>query len=144
MSDYSTSLAELRATVLAACEREEEWPAKLAAGVYAALDFAVADPPAARALTIDGRVKDEGDVYRRMIAGFAEQLAELAPDDERLPATNDQATVGSIASIVADHVRSERLDRLGTIAPELVHLALLPYLGFDEAKRWTQETARNW
>ena len=43
--------------------------------------------------------------------------------------------------ISVDHLRSGSLDRLREIAPELVHLMLLPYLGFDEAKRWAESTA---
>ena len=53
----------------------------------------------------------------------------------------DEALVGAIASIIAYHLRSERLDRLEEAVPELVCLALLPYLGFDGAKGWADTTA---
>lgn len=142
MDDFSTNLAKLQSAILEACGREDEWPAKLAAGIYAALDFAAADRAAARILIVDVWDRNEGDHYRQMIGCFSKLLGELAPRDERLPTSSDEALVGSIATVVADHVRSGRLNRLGAIAPELVHLTLLPYLGFDEAKRWTQATAR--
>lgn len=141
MNDFSISFGKLQAAVDAACQRQDEWPAKLAAGIYASLDFAIGDPAAARTLIVDIRLGDEGERYRQLIECFSEQLGQLATRDERLPVLNE-ALVGSIAAIVADHVRSERLDRLPAIAPELVNFALLPYLGFDEAKRWTKATAR--
>jgi hypothetical protein len=142
MNDFSINLANLQAAVLAACEPPEEWPAKLAGGIYAALDFAVADPVAARVLVIDVRVRGQRDRYRQLIECFSERVSKLATRDERLPVLSE-ALVGSIAAIVADHVRSEKLDRLPAIGPELVNFALLPYLGFDEAKRWTKATARH-
>ena len=63
------------------------------------------------------------------------------PAKQRSAGPTDEALVGAIAAIVAYHLRSERLDRLEDAVPELVCLALLPYLGFDGAKGWADTAA---
>lgn len=136
--------ARLEAAVLEACARHAEWPAKVAAGIYAALDRAVADPAAARILAIEPPLAEteERRRYARSIDRFAELLAAAAPREQRHPVSNDRALVRALVTMVADHVRAGKLQRLPEIGPELVQLALLPYLGFAEAQLWAQRTER--
>lgn len=85
--------------------------------------------------------KGHGD-YLQMVDGFSKILEGESASRERHPGPTDEALVGAIASIVAHHLRSERLDRLEEAVPELVCLALLPYLGFDGAKGWADTADR--
>jgi hypothetical protein len=136
----STSFAELEAKVGRACEHELDWRAKVAAGIYAALDFTLADADAARALTIEaGSSRPGASSGPNLTRHFGEMLTEVAPPSPR-PAAANEAVVGSIVSVIGDHLRRNRLDRLAAAGPDLVHLALLPYVGFAEAKRWAQST----
>jgi hypothetical protein len=140
MDDSSTSFAELEAKVGRACEHELDWRAKVAAGIYAALDFTIADAEAARALTIETGSSRSGAVEApNLTRHFGEMLAGVAPSGRQSAAANE-AVVGSIVSVIGDHLRRNRLDRLTAAGPDLVHLALLPYLGFAEAKQWAQST----
>ena len=72
-----------------------------------------------------------------MIKRFAALLADGAPRSERLPASSDESVVWVIAAIVSCHVRAGTVDLLGDSDPDLVFLALLPYVGFAEACRWS-------
>jgi hypothetical protein len=126
--------------VLDACATETEWQAQVAAGVYAGVDFAIANPELARALTIDAAVEaDCVSRYERVIGRLAGFIQVKAPAGTRLPASTDEALVAGIVGLVGDHIRIGRVDRLAELRPELVLLTLLPYLGFDEAKRWADE-----
>ena len=129
--------------MLGACGRHTEWPARSAAGIHAALDFAIANPAVARALTIESRLprSSESRGYWQMIEHFSELLGEGAPRKARLPASTDEALVGGVATVVGGHLLSGRMDRLEEISSELVYFVLLPYLGFAEAKRWTESLA---
>ncbi len=140
LEEFERALADLHAPVARACSDNDEWPAKVAAAVYAVLDFAVAHPTAARTLTIEptARGVEGGSPYPEMIEGFAKQLDLVAPRERRLPGATDVALVGGIARIVGGYLRSARMDRLVDLGPELVQFALLPYLGFAEAKRWSE------
>jgi hypothetical protein len=136
MSDNSSGVEQLDKVVRDACARQQEWPARVTAGICAAIEFVVDYPETARRLTIEYRISDFDRGYVPMVEQFSKLLAADAPPDQRLTASTEQALVGGIVTVVADHLRSGRLERLGQLAPELVYLTLLPYVGFDEAKRW--------
>jgi hypothetical protein len=132
----------LETAVLDACAREEEWPAQIAAGIYAGVDFAIANPSVARELSLDAAVEaDSLKVYERAIGRFVGFIRVKAPVGARLPGSTDEALVGGIIGLVGDHIRTGRVDRLAELRPELVLLTLLPYLGFAEAQRWANRAA---
>lgn len=128
--------AELRASLVAACSTRREWPDKVAAGIYAALDFATADPDRALVLLArDGKGNAEARAYRQTVDCVNRLLEQIVPTAAS-PAGGSAGSVRGIAMIVSDHVRAERADGLGRIGPALVQFALQPYLGYAEAKRW--------
>jgi hypothetical protein len=45
---FESAFAHLQVEALEACGRHQDWPEKVAAAIYAALDFAAANPTAAR------------------------------------------------------------------------------------------------
>ena len=137
--DFAGSLEQLHIAVSGGWGSEGEWAARFAASIRAALAFAIANPDAARALTVRSRGAD-ADEYQDLIAGFSARLSQVPPADLRPAASTDTAVVSSIASVVGDHVRSDRIERLDEVAPDLVCLALLPYVGFDEARRWADRS----
>jgi hypothetical protein len=139
---YASSVEQLQTEVLEACGAHSDWPARVAAGIYAALDFAAANPEAARDLAVEARTEVAGAEYSRMVDTFTEVFATEVPRERQLAGAMDQALISAIAMVVGDHLRTESADRLNDLGPELVHLALLPYLGFDEAKRWAESTER--
>jgi hypothetical protein len=137
VADFPRRVEELELAVMRACARSGEWPEKVAVGIRAALDFAAANPEAARVLAIDVRTSGSGTDYLRLVELFSELLGAEAPrEPPGVSDASDRAVVGGIATVVAMHLRSGTLDRLPHAAPELTYLALLPYLGFEEAKRW--------
>jgi hypothetical protein len=137
-------LGELRASLVAACRARREWPDKVAAGVYAALDFAAADPDRALVLLArDGEGSAEARAYGQTVDCVSRLLDGVVPATAS-PARGGAGSVQGIAMIVCDHLRAERADGLGRIGPALVQFALQPYLGYAEAKRWADrcDTAR--
>ena len=139
---FPLALANLETVVLDACAGEEEWPAQVAAGIYAGVDFAIANPEVAETLASDdAAATDTLRRYESVIGRLAGFLRVKAPADERLPGATDEALVAGIVGLVGDHLRIGRLDRLEELRPELVLLTLLPYLGFDDAKRWADRAA---
>lgn len=136
---FPLALANLEAAVLDACAREDEWPAQIAAGIYAGVDYAIAHPEISETLASDEvPISDTVRRYESVIGRLAGFLRAKAPIEERLPGATDEALVAGIVGLVGDHLRIGRLDRLEELRPELVLLTLLPYLGFAEAKRWAE------
>lgn len=137
---YPLALANLETAVLEACAGEEEWAAAIAAGVYAGVDYAIANPEVVETLALDAAPGvDTLRRYETVIGRLAGFLRVNAPVAERLPGSTDEALVAGIVGLVGDHLRLRRLDRLAELRPDLVLLTLLPYLGFAEAQRWANE-----
>jgi hypothetical protein len=132
-----SAIAQMESAIVDSCDEHAEWPARIAAGVNSAIDFMVANPAAARALAVRSRCsEEEGDAgYVEMIDRFAGLLGAGAPHAERLPASSDESVVSLIAAIVSCHVRAGNIEALSNRDPDLVFLALLPYVGFAEACR---------
>lgn len=133
---YPLALAGLEAAVLDACRSKEEWPAQVAAAVYAGVDFAILHPEVVDALRFETTPGDEGlRRYETVIGRLAGFLSTSAPD-RKVGVSTDETLVAGVVGLVGDHLRLGRLERLRELRPELVLLTLLPYLGFAEAQRW--------
>lgn len=134
------AVAELEAAVLDACAEEVEWPARIAAGIYAGVDFAIARPQVVDAVSVGAEpIRD----YESLIDRFAGYIQVRAPIEKRLPGTPDETLVAGIVGMVGDHVRLGRTERLSELRADLVLLTLLPYLGFAEAQEWANRVDKD-
>jgi hypothetical protein len=137
------ALADLEAALLEACGGEDQWPARVAAGIYAGIDYAIAHPEIIETLVSDDSPGVETlSRYESLIARLAGFLQADAPREKRLPVSTDEALVAGMVGLVGDHLRIGRFDRLAELRPDLVLLTLLPYLGFSEAQQWANEADR--
>lgn len=140
---FPLALAQLEAEVLDACGTEGEWPAQIAAAVYAGVDYAIAHPEVVD--TLASNASPGADTLRRyesVIGRLTGFLRSKAPSARRLPGSTDEALVAGVVGLVGDHLRLGRLDRLEELRPDLVLLTLLPYLGFAEAQKWANTDPR--
>lgn len=129
--------------MLEACAGEDEWPAQVAAGIYAGVDYAMAHPEVVDTLAADAPPgSDNLRRYESVIGRMTGFLRARAPLETRLPGATDEVLVAGMVGLVGDHLRIGRLDRLEELRPELVLLILLPYLGFSESQKWANRTAR--
>jgi hypothetical protein len=138
--DFSASFHELQEEITGACRRQTKWEAKIVAGIQAALEFAATQPGKARALTIGARRPAFGERYPEqvVISYLAAQLSETAPDSKRVPISTDESIVEAMAVMVRGHLLGGTEDQLPEAAPDLVFLALLPYLGHAATLRWAE------
>jgi hypothetical protein len=132
----SSVLAKLETAVLDACAHEREWPAQVAAGIYAGIDYALAHPE------IGGSLEEQWpyEVLTGRIAGF---LEAKAPKDRDLPACTAEALAGGLVRVVGDHLVAGRHRRLTENRSDLVLLTLLPYLSYEEAQEWADRAERS-
>ena len=129
----------LESTILDACAATDEWPGQIAAAIYAAVDYAIRHPHVVETLALDASRAASPIRYESMIARLAGLFRACAPTAQRLPGSTDEALIAGMVGLVGDHLRIGRIDRLEELRPELVLLALLPYLGFSEAQRWANQ-----
>jgi hypothetical protein len=142
-AEFSGAVGRLQVAVLEACRQQREWPAKVAVGIRAAVDFAIAEPAEVRLLTIEALIQrpDGGRRYVRTIEHFAELLRQVTPEDRRRPASTELALIGGLATTISHHLRADVVGELGESVPELVEFTLLPYLGHEDAQRWARWTS---
>jgi hypothetical protein len=140
---FPLALAKLETVVLDACSAEEEWPARVAAAIYAGVDFAIAHPEMVEALAPEvSRGRQDVQPYEIIIGRLAGFLKAGAPIDARVPISTDEALVAGVVGLVGDHLRMGRHDRLTELRADLVLLTLLPYLGYSEAQKWANRADR--
>jgi hypothetical protein len=136
------ALAELEAAILRACIPTDEWPRRVSRGLDEGVRFVVTRPEMASSFGLGSASEaDFADGYELLISRLAALLRRDAPLATRLPASTDEAVVGGVVGLVGDHIRIGRVDRLLELRPDLVLLALLPYLGFAEARQWANQFA---
>ncbi len=136
-NDLPPVLDALEAAILGACAPQEQWPAQISAGVYAGIDFVIANPDRTKVWVVDAAAdSDFRSQYERIVGRLSDFLRRRAPVERRVPASTDEALVAGIVGLVGDHLRIGRLERLAELRPELVLMVLLPYLGFAEAQAW--------
>jgi hypothetical protein len=130
----------------AACLPGDSWPARTAAAIFAAFDFAATNPAAARVLLIEslGSGEDGLDRRRRLLADFTARLAlgrSQRPEGVQLPSIVEQFLIGGLVNVITQRLLSEQPESSLEIASGMVEFTLLPYLGADEAKRWAAATS---
>jgi hypothetical protein len=138
--DFSSSLRELQDAVRSACAQHLEWEERVAAGIREALVFAGANPAKAHVLTIAARRPSAPEAEREevVISHFTEVLGKGAPAKGCASISTDEGPVEAIATVVRGHLLAGTANRLPALAPDLVYLTLVPYVGLAAAGRWAE------
>ncbi len=128
------------ALLLHVCAAQQEWPLKVKVAIGAGLDFAAASPAQALLLDLDALTADR-TIARRAIEA-KDRLASLLAEGRRhsehgaeLPSLTEQGIVAALTGAVSPRLIGGEARHLPELAPQLVQIALLPYLGREEAAR---------
>lgn len=133
----------VRGSMLAAGEPGAPWPEQVRARLAALLevlshDLAVARFYLTEPLTAGGEIAAR---YRDAMQLLAETIRPPESPSEMNLEVRDQVLMGGIATLIARRLNAGEPDRLGELLPDLVELALAPYLGRAEARRVAQGLA---
>ena len=141
---FLPSFAALKDRVARACAGSSGWEEQVVAGINAVLEFAATDPQGAYALTVEARRRTSAgdvDLEQEAVSYFAGLLREVVEVERRFAISTEEAVVESIATIVRGHLQLGTAAELPGLAPDLVYVTLMPYLGIEEARRWAAVTA---
>jgi AcrR family transcriptional regulator len=134
---YEMIEAHVLDSMLAAPGAGEKWPDRVRARLAALLDVLSRDPAVARCFLIEPLAAG-GEVaarYREAMQLLAATLRPEPPPSELDMEVRDQALIGGIATLIVRRLNSGGARRLPELLPDLVELALAPYVGREEAKR---------
>ncbi|MGE5407978.1 MAG: TetR/AcrR family transcriptional regulator [Syntrophothermus sp.] len=133
---YDAMTAQLGEHVAAAYDAAEGWPQAVRAAIAALLSFLAASPSLARLCMVEGLVAGPIVVARydaaiRGLAPYLEAGREGRPPEvlEGLSPITEEALVGGMVSLISRRIIAGRTAELEELLPDLVEIALTPYLG---------------
>jgi AcrR family transcriptional regulator len=143
LAAYELVDAHVRGAMLAAGDPAAPWPEQVRARLAALLDVLSRDLAVARfyltePLAAGGQISAR---YRDAMQLLAEAIRPQAGPAEIDVEVRDQVLMGGIATLIARRLKSGEAGLLPELLPDLTELALAPYLGREEARRFAREAA---
>ena len=135
------ALRRFQETVAAAFAREAAWPSGVAAGVSAALDFAVLNPGAARLALplslalVEPQLASSSLAFQTGLIKHLHECAIRCPGAHIPDGLTERASIGAAYSIIDAALVEGKADSMIELRADLVRIILTPYLGDSEAKR---------
>jgi AcrR family transcriptional regulator len=122
----------------------ESWPARVKAGIAAFLRYVASEPALARTCMVEALSAGPAaaERYEQSVQAFVPLLRigrTVSPRGAELPETYEEALTGGILEVINHRVVAGETERIEELLPELVELALTPYIGPEAAKRTASE-----
>lgn len=136
LAAYEMIEAHVLDSMLTAPGAQEPWPERVRTRLAALLDVLSRDSAVSRCFLIEPLAAG-GEVaarYREAMQLLAETLRPEPAPTELDMEVRDQALIGGIATLIVRRLNAGGTSLRGLL-PDLVELALAPYLGREEAKR---------
>jgi AcrR family transcriptional regulator len=118
----------------------EAWAAKVRDGVGALLDLFAERPAFARMALIEapGAGGRAGELYsscRAAALDYIERGREQGMEEAGIPASAGRAALAGAEALIGGQILAGDAERLGELAPDIVYMLAVPYLGRAEARR---------
>ena len=139
------AVEQLRQALAEATAPERPWGTNLRDGAVAALRVLAAHPPLAHVLLVEalparGRPAAVLESARAELLAFLERGREQAADE--IPASAARGALSGAEALVARQLAAGEAERLTAIAPDVVYMLAVPFLGVGEAQRLADGVAR--
>jgi len=140
-------VAEAERRIVARCSPAKTWTANMRSGTRAVLGLLAERPTFAHAALIEasaagGRAADVYHAGKAALLPHIERGSEQAGADERIPASAGRAALAGAEALVVGTLLSGSAEQLGPLAPDVLYLLTVPYLGRGAALRLADTPAR--
>ena len=129
----------LRVTVEAYDAHSEHWPQAVAASLTALIDYLVSEPAHAHLSVVDtfAASPETIEIRNASMDAFAAYLlkGQSQTPTRQVPSVTAEAIAGGVWQVLHHYIENDRIGELPCVAPQLVYLALTPYVGPAEATR---------
>jgi AcrR family transcriptional regulator len=128
----------LRVTAEAYAAHEPDWPAAVAAGLSALVDYLSSEPAHAHLILVDtfAATPDGIEIRSSALAAFAAYLKpghRLARTRGGAPEIATEAIIGGLWQILHHYTEHRCTAELPRAAPQMIYFALAPFLGAEQA-----------
>jgi AcrR family transcriptional regulator len=137
---YATVMDRMLAFVAEgfASDDSGDWIERLRGGIRSLLRYLALNPVAVRVGIVEGfgagaRARDR---YQQAVSAFFPFLdagRELIEDSERVPGETSRVIVGGISALIFNEASAGNSQGLPELLPEMIYLAVVPYMGHDAA-----------
>ncbi len=118
----------------------DDWPMGVAAGIRALLDYLASEPAHAHLTVVDTfaasplaiEIRDTG---LHAFAAYLQPGYHYSSSSHSVPGIAPEAIAGGIWQVLHNHIEHERVEDIAGLAPQLVYVALAPFIGGKEAGR---------
>jgi AcrR family transcriptional regulator len=119
---------------------KDDWPRGIAAGLRALIDYLSSEPAHAHLTVVDtfGASPEAIEIRDTALPAFAAYLNPgdgLSPKDADAPGIAAEAIAGGIWQVLYHYIEHKRIAELPDAVPQLIYVALTPYLGSTEAAK---------
>jgi AcrR family transcriptional regulator len=141
LAAYDVVVEGLVRAVGDAYDHEDAWRDKVRAGLGEFVRFLAAEPDFARMCIVEVLAAGPSALQRRdgamrmFTIFFEEGRHEVPPGMPPLPPLVSQSVVGAVYEIIYSRIRRDQTAELPDLLPDLMYIALVPYLGPEEAAR---------
>ncbi len=109
------------------------WPEQIATGLRAMTELVPTEPERARLCLIEAQtggpqLSDRFDAVLDRVAAKLREGRALETAPANLPATHEEATAGALAWLLREQLETGDAARMDALYPELIDIALAPYL----------------
>jgi AcrR family transcriptional regulator len=130
----------LRITVEAYDAHKDDWPRAVAASLSALINYLASEPAHAHLSVVDtfAASPETIEIRNASMDAFAAYLLQgqhLAPELRAVPSVTAEAVAGGVWQVLHHYIQSGRVQELPTVTPQLIYMALTPYVGTAEAVR---------
>jgi AcrR family transcriptional regulator len=143
---HEEAFDRLAGQLVRGCATVSEWSAKIVVAVSISIVFAIRTPEEARLLVLEALAPDPILAKRALasndfLIGLLRNGREQCPGAAALPELTERALIGATTSVIGHRLLCDQADQLSVLAPQLIQLILIPYLGNEEAVRIANRAA---
>ncbi len=144
LAAYEMVADHIATSMRAAAEAFEDWPQQVRAALGTMLRFLAGEPDLARLCMIEP-IAAGGQIaarHRVSMQSLVEILKAGRPEhvgEHPLPEATEETLVGGIVSLIVREISAGRTEQLEKLLPDLVELALAPYVGAEQAEKLARQ-----
>lgn len=144
---YATVMERMLAFVAEgfASDGSDDWIERLRGGIRSLLRYLAQNPVAVRVGIVEGfgagaRAREQ---YQESVSAFFPFLdagREVIDHPERVPGETARVIVGGISALIFNEASTGNAKRLPDLLPEMIYLAVVPFMGHEDAMKAMLET----
>jgi len=126
-------------------EESDDWVGHARGALRSLLTYLSENPVAARVGIVEGfgagaRARDRYQEAVSAFFPFLDAARDLVDEPDRIPPQTARVVVGGVSALIFAEASSGNASRLPEVLPQMMYLAVVPYLGHEEAMVAMRET----